>query len=163
MPWLPLDRFRDQSVPKLLNLRVARKAGLGVPATVWTRASEGPLPWPSDEGIGVPCIVRSGSPTEDSQKTSNAGQFKTLIVHSALDFERSLSEVIDALPFVDGRRLGVVFVQPLIESRRAGVTFFDGFYVFELRHLVLFLVVIVCNFRHQTSLNSSLVDHSEKA
>ena len=131
MPWLPLDRFRDRRVAKLFNLKIAQKAGIRVPATVWCNASEGPLPHPSDPRIGTPCIIRSGSPTEDANDTSNAGQFKSLIVEDTLDFERVCAEVIDALPKVESQRLGVVFVQPLIKSSRAGVTFFDGFYFEE--------------------------------
>ena len=77
------------------------------------------------------CIIRSGSPTEDANDTSNAGQFKSLIVEDTLDFEQVYAEVIDALPKVESQRLGVVFVQPLIKSSRAGVTFFDGFYFEE--------------------------------
>jgi pyruvate,water dikinase len=79
----------------------------------------GPPPW----------IIRSGSPSEDTNKTSNAGQFLSLPVHGASELSNALGRVAAALP-VDGagRRLGVVFIQPLVQASEAGVAFFDGFY-----------------------------------
>jgi rifampicin phosphotransferase len=130
MPWKPLDRFRDPSVPKLDNLRRAHAAGLRVPATFWIRASEaasaGALP---PEIAGRPFILRSGSPTEDTRHTSNAGQLLSLAVRDPGRFERSLAEVVAALPKDGaGAPLGAVFAQPLVEAEEAGVAFFDGFY-----------------------------------
>ena len=74
-------------------------------------------------------IVRSGSPTEDTQATSNAGQLLSVAVHDPGSFGESLARVVAALPR-DGRGepLGAVFVQPLVEAEEAGVAFFDGFY-----------------------------------
>ena len=129
MSWKPLRRFRDGAVPKLDNLRRAARAGLRVPATVWAPAGEarafatGPLPFP------VPLIVRSGSPTEDTRDTSNAGQFLSLRVVDAACFADALERVVRALPRDHADRpRGVVFVQPLVPAVEAGVAFFDGFY-----------------------------------
>jgi pyruvate,water dikinase len=131
MPWQTLDRFDDRAIPKLHNLVIANRAGLRVPRTVWARASYGPQPWPAREGVSFPCIVRSGSPTEDAADTSNAGQFKSLVVPTLDEFDATVAEVIEALPVADGKRQGIVFLQPLVACIRAGVTFFDGFYYEE--------------------------------
>jgi pyruvate,water dikinase len=133
MCWQPLKRFRDPSVPKLDNLRRAAQAGLRVPATCWASAVElatlrdaGTLP----AGLGTgPWIIRSGSPTEDTRVTSNAGQLLSLPVRTPADFGTALARVVEALPLDSSRRpRGVVFVQPLITAEEAGVAFFDGFY-----------------------------------
>ena len=72
MPWRELARFRDASVPKLDNLRRAEAAGLRVPETRWTWAAEADAGVRRPpRGVDVPCIVRSGSPTEDTNETSN--------------------------------------------------------------------------------------------
>lgn len=124
MPWRKLAGFRDSSVPKLDNLRRAAAAGLRVPETWWMPASE------AEEGasipaalMGRPLIVRSGSPTEDTHATSNAGQLLSLAVRDPVGFPEALARVVAAMP-----REGVVFVQPLIQAEEAGVAFFDGFY-----------------------------------
>lgn len=130
MPWKPLRRFRDPSVPKLDNLRRAQAAGIRVPTTYWIRATEGASAGalPPEIARG-PFILRSGSPTEDTRETSNAGQLLSLAVREPDSFERSLAEVIAALPKDGaGAPLGAVFAQPLIEAGEAGVAFFDGFY-----------------------------------
>jgi phosphohistidine swiveling domain-containing protein len=131
VPWHPLARFRDPAVPKLDNLRRAAAAGLRVPETWWLPAAEaaegafGPPP----SLAGRPVIVRSGSPTEDTQATSNAGQLLSVAVRNPETFREDLSRVVAALPR-DGRGQprGAVFVQPLIAAEEAGVVFFDGFY-----------------------------------
>lgn len=130
MPWKPLRRFRDPSVPKLDNLRRAETAGIRVPVTFWIHATEGASAGaPPPELAQTPVILRSGSPTEDTHHTSNAGQLLSLPVRDAALFERSLAEVIAALPKdPNGAPLGAVFVQPLIKADEAGVAFFDGFY-----------------------------------
>ena len=133
MPWQPLKRFKDPSVPKLDNLRRARAAGLRVPETWWLPAAEAALdparvapPPPLADGS---LIVRSGSPTEDTFATSNAGQLLSLPVRDPAAFGDSLARVVAALPCdTAGRPLGAVFVQPLIAAIEAGVVFFDGFY-----------------------------------
>jgi pyruvate,water dikinase len=68
-------------------------------------------------------IVRSGSPTEDTQATSNAGQLLSLAVPDPAAFASSLVRVVEVLA-----SRGAVFVQPLVEAEAAGVAFFDGFY-----------------------------------
>jgi phosphohistidine swiveling domain-containing protein len=130
MPWKPLRRFRNPSVPKLDNLRRAQAAGIRVPTTFWIRAAEGASAGalPPEIARG-PFILRSGSPTEDTRHTSNAGQLLSLAVREPNRFERSLAEAIAALPKDEaGAPLGAVFAQPLVEADEAGVAFFDGFY-----------------------------------
>jgi phosphohistidine swiveling domain-containing protein len=133
MFWQPLMRFRDPSVPKLDNLRRAAAAGLRVPATWWAPAAALAagisLPGPPPELGPGPWIVRSGSPTEDTRTTSNAGQLLSLPVRGLAEFSPALRRVVEALP-ADGRgvRQGAVFVQPLMAAAEAGVAFFDGFY-----------------------------------
>jgi rifampicin phosphotransferase len=124
VPWRKLERFRDPSFPKLHNLRRAAEAGLRVPETWWMPASE------AEKGAfipaalaGRPVIVRSGSPTEDTHATSNAGQLLSLAVRDPSGFPDALARVVAAMP-----REGMVFVQPLIQAEEAGVAFFDGFY-----------------------------------
>ncbi|MEZ4294846.1 MAG: PEP-utilizing enzyme [Polyangiaceae bacterium] len=124
--WQPLRRFDDPAIPKLHNLARAGARGLRVPRTVWARGREAPAKPPKD--ISFPLIVRSGSPTEDTHETSNAGQLLSLVVKRAEDFADSVRRVVDALPHERGEALGVVFVQPLVQAREAGIAFFDGFY-----------------------------------
>src|SRR5947209_6185549 len=135
MPWHDFhkDEFRDPSIPKLANLDRASRAGLRVPPTAWAwaddLAGDAPHVFPDFfDPLQLPCIIRSGSPTEDTAQTSNAGRFLSVVVRRPVDFPRALAEVIAALPRKDGRWQGVVFVQPLVEAVTAGVTFFDGFY-----------------------------------
>src|SRR5262245_64500002 len=112
MSWQPLKRFRDPSVPKLDNLRRAAEAGLRVPPTCWAPAAllaAAPLPCPAAELGPGPWIVRSGSPTEDTRVTSNAGQLLSLPVQGAADFPAALRRVVEALPADrNGARQGVV-------------------------------------------------------
>jgi rifampicin phosphotransferase len=123
MSWQKLARFRDRTVPKLYNLARAEAAGLRVPATWWARAAEAEGTAPCD----VPCIIRSGSPTEDTFETSNAGQLLSVVVRAHDAFAAALARVVEALPREDGP-MGVVFVQPLVEAEEAGIAFFDDFY-----------------------------------
>lgn len=133
--WRPLDEFRDSTVPKLGNLRTAARAGLTVPETFWAWAADLEAAPPDRLPDGVPefpRIVRSGSPTEDTATTSNAGRFLSEVVERPEDFAGAVGRVVGALPRAgDGRRLGVVFVQPWLRAEAAGVTFFDGFYFEE--------------------------------
>src|SRR5438309_10875297 len=131
MSWRTLTDFRDPSVPKLNNLRRAAAAGLRVPPTVWMPAAEhgsAPVGPPAELGP-APWIIRSGSPTEDTRTTSNAGQLLSLPVRDPTAFASALRQVVEALPR-DARGLprGAVFVQPLIAAEEAGVAFFDGSY-----------------------------------
>jgi rifampicin phosphotransferase len=130
MPWKSLRRFRDPSVPKLDNLRRALSAGLRVPPTVWVRAADAAGAGALPPGIARgPFILRSGSPTEDTHETSNAGQLLSLVVREPGGLERSLEEVVAALPKdAAGAPLGAVFAQPLVKAAEAGVAFFDGFH-----------------------------------
>ena len=129
MRWHSLRRFRDATVPKLHNLRRAAAAGLRVPATVWAPAGEAHALAATTRPFGVPLIVRSGSPTEDTRETSNAGQLLSLRVADAAAFAGAVERVVAALPKDGaGQPRGVVFVQPLVRAMEAGVAFFDGFY-----------------------------------
>ncbi|MBV9852590.1 MAG: hypothetical protein JO250_23250 [Armatimonadetes bacterium] len=119
--WQPLYRFRDAAVPKLHNLRRARAAGLRVPPTWWVQAAD------ADE-VGPPMntwplIVRSGSPAEDTEVSSQAGQLVSAVARGREEFGDALRRVMEAL---DGK--GVVFAQTLVQAEEAGVAFFDGFY-----------------------------------
>lgn len=124
--WRPLRRFDDPAIPKLYNLTRASARGVRVPRTAWAPAREAPSEPPPR--IGFPLIVRSGSPTEDTHETSNAGQLLSLVVRRPADFAGAVERVVGALPREGGAPRGVVFVQPLVEAREAGVAFFDGFY-----------------------------------
>lgn len=132
MPWRKLARFKNPAVPKLDNLRRAAAAGLRVPETWWMPAAEAAglnAATPPPSLINRPVIVRSGSPTEDTRITSNAGQLLSLAVRNPETFGESLAQVADALPRDSrGEPQGAIFVQPLIEADAAGVAFFDGFY-----------------------------------
>src|SRR5262249_31811454 len=102
--------------------------------TVWAPAATleaGPAEPPTAELGGAPWIVRSGSPTEDTRVTSNAGQLLSVEVHAPGEFAEAVARVVAALPREADRPLGAVFVQPLVRAARAGVTFFDGFYYEE--------------------------------
>src|SRR5262247_2186060 len=98
MPWRTLARFRDLSVPKLNNLRRAAAAGLRVPETWWIPADEAVRLGTPTPPLSGPVIVRSGSPTEDTQATSNAGQLLSLAVRDPAAFGESLARVVAALP-----------------------------------------------------------------
>ncbi|MDB5350917.1 MAG: Phosphohistidine swiveling domain protein [Planctomycetota bacterium] len=132
--WRPLSEFADDTIPKLFNLRRAPR-GIPVPRTYWAWADDlarsESRGFPDLGGLTLPCMIRSGSPTEDTQESSNAGRFLSLAVRDALHFPSALAEVISALPCEHGRPQGVVFLQPRIDAERAGVTMFDGFYYEE--------------------------------
>src|SRR4051794_35182012 len=135
-PWHPLAELRDRTLPKLDNLRRAAGAGFPVPQpTYWAYAAdlqrEPDACRASTTPVGLPCIVRSVSPTEDTAEGSHAGQFLSLVVKDARDFPESVARVIASLPVRQGRRQGAVAVQPYLIHPRAGVTFFDGFYFEE--------------------------------
>lgn len=132
MTWQPLARFRDRAIPKIDNLRRARAAGLRVPDTFWVYAGDVAEPLavePPAALLAGPCIIRSGSPTEDTFETSNAGQLLSVVVRERDEFGAALAAVIAALPRdAAGAPLGAAFVQPLVVSEEAGVAFLDGFY-----------------------------------
>jgi pyruvate,water dikinase len=137
--FLTFDRFCDPSVPKLHNLFRVQEAGLRIPPTGWALAADlnadWPIPIPDDcsmlAGFSMPLIIRSGSPSEDTNTTSNAGQFKSLVVREPAAFPGALADVIAALPYHGGTYQGIVFIQPLIDAEVAGISFFDGFYFEE--------------------------------
>ena len=129
MVWKPLHHFRDSAIPKLHNLRRAAARGLRVPETYWILASETSEAACPPSLAGRPVILRSGSPTEDTLETSNAGQLLSLVVREPTELEDALARVCAALPRDEsGAPLGAVFIQPLVEAEEAGVAFFDGFY-----------------------------------
>jgi hypothetical protein len=75
------NSFKDPSIPKLHNLFRTARAGLPIPPTAWAWAAElqldAPVPipdsYPHFPELRSPIIVRSGSPSEDTGKTSGAG------------------------------------------------------------------------------------------
>jgi rifampicin phosphotransferase len=134
MPWLPLSRFRDPTVPKLDNLRRAATAGVRVPTTWWLPAATAGQESAPPLGLSEPLILRSGSPTEDTRVTSNAGQLVSLPVKNRQDFTVNLARVVEALPRdAAGKPQGAVFAQPLIQALEAGVAFYDGFHYEQTR------------------------------
>ncbi len=132
MPWRPLSTFTDAALPKVHNLRRARSAGLAVPMTVWAHAASIDLDAVTPpSAINGPCIVRSASPTEDTDAGTAAGQFVSVAVPEPTEasFRDAVRRVVDSLPQDDeGRPRGAAFVQPLLIPERGGVAFFDGFY-----------------------------------
>jgi hypothetical protein len=132
----PLAVLRDRTLPKLDRLRRAARAGIAVPEpTFWAYAADleagrDPTPAPT-ELVGMPCILRSISPTEDTRQGSQAGRFLSLVAEGPGDFPRALARVVSSLPVRAGRRLGAVAVQSYLLNPRAGVTFFNGFYFEE--------------------------------
>jgi pyruvate,water dikinase len=134
MPWLPLSQFRDQTVPKLNNLRRAAAAGVRVPATWWLPAVTAKHEAAPPPDLCEPLILRSGSPTEDTRVTSSAGQLLSLPVKERQKFAVNLARVVEALPCnAAGQPQGAVFAQPLIQAVEAGVAFYDGFYYEQTR------------------------------
>src|SRR4051794_28214362 len=102
-PWRPLAEFRDPTLPKLDNLSRAARAGLLVPEpTSWAYAAdleEGRMPdYLLIERVGLPCIIRSVSPTEDTRLGSHAGEFLSVVVKHAPDLPGSLARVVGSLP-----------------------------------------------------------------
>ncbi|MEM8885288.1 MAG: PEP-utilizing enzyme [Planctomycetota bacterium] len=122
MRWHSLRSFRDASIPKLAHLQRADAAGLVVPPTVWAPADRLPAEQPP---LGtLPWIVRSASPHEDQQGSSQAGRFHSEVVADAGALADAVQRVATSL----GSAGGAVFVQPFLASERAGVVFSDGFY-----------------------------------
>jgi pyruvate,water dikinase len=129
--WRPLARFRDPTVPKLANLRRAARTGLSVPHTVWLPAAGVDLERVAPPaGIGAPWMVRSASPSEDTDEGTAAGKFVSQAVaeHDPDAFRDAVRAVVASLPREQGKPRGAVFVQPLLAPERGGVAFFDGFY-----------------------------------
>jgi phosphohistidine swiveling domain-containing protein len=134
--WRRLSDLDDPALAKLHNLRRARSAGFLIPEpTIWAYAAdlEGSVAETSaiPRLVGLPCIVRSVSPTEDTPERSRAGKFVSIVVWHENALADALGRVAASLPASKGRRLGAVAVQPLLLKPRAGVTFFDGFYYEE--------------------------------
>ncbi|MFT7669381.1 MAG: phosphohistidine swiveling domain-containing protein [Planctomycetota bacterium] len=129
MFWKKLVRFREPHIAKLFNLRRAALAGLSVPPTVWVHAANLDIERSEPPNrIQAPWIIRSASPTEDSDNGTAAGQFVTREVLEAGAFQAALREVVESLPRdASGVSLGAVFVQPLVTAELGGVVFFDGF------------------------------------
>jgi len=124
MRWRELSAFSDPGAAKLDALRRAAAAGLRVPPTVWAHARNPPadLPAGPPAAFGPPWIVRSASPDEDTEETSNAGQRLSLGVERAEDFAAAVRDVAATAAG------GAVFVQPLLAPERAGVAFFDAWW-----------------------------------
>ena len=125
LPVAPAGRTAGSLSPKLDNLRRAAGTGFPVPEpTYWAYAAD--LQREPDAcraltaPVGLPCIVRSVSPTEDTAEGSRAGQFLSLVVQDARDFPDAVARVIASLPVREGHRLGAVAVQPYLIHPRAG-------------------------------------------
>ncbi len=131
MSWRPLTRLRDPSLPKLANLRHAARAGLSVPPTTWLPAGAVDLRRVAPPAsIGAPWMVRSASPSEDTDEGTAAGKFVSCAVQEDDPdaFRDAVRSVVESLPRDGGIPSGAVFVQPLLAPERGGIVFFDGFY-----------------------------------
>src|SRR4051812_49414068 len=117
MSWQDLKAFRNPAVPKLDNLRRAQACGFKVPTpTVWIPAAQAVENLAPPPSISFPLILRSGSPTEDTLDSSQAGRFASLLARTPEEFPEVLASVVGSLPEQDGVRQGVVFAQPWIEA-----------------------------------------------
>jgi len=67
-------------------------------------------------------MVRSASPNEDGDESSQAGRYPSIAVENPDRFAGAVGEVLA------GTEGGAVFVQPLVRAERGGIAFFDGFY-----------------------------------
>ncbi|MFJ2885852.1 PEP/pyruvate-binding domain-containing protein [Streptomyces sp. NPDC087305] len=117
---------------KAANLARAARAGLPVlPGFVIPEgASEDPaelrLAWQdlSDSGA-LPLVIRSSSPQEDTQQSSLAGQFASVLdVLGWSDFRTAVRTVRDSAHLPDGSVAPMaVLVQPMLRARVGGVLF----------------------------------------
>lgn len=125
MQWRPLRSFRDARIGKLHRLGRAAHRGLEVPETVWAELDGVPAEVPVPP-VGVPCIVRSASPDEDTDGSTAAGRFASVVAASRDELAAAVREVLESMG-----GSGVLFAQPLAErllgpGARGGVLFFDG-------------------------------------
>src|SRR5262249_5312585 len=102
--WRPLSALCDPTLPKLDNLRRARCAGILVPEpTLWAYAADVERGSSTDlseicRRTGMPCIVRSISPTEDTARSSQAGRFVSRVVCRMDAMADALARVVASLP-----------------------------------------------------------------
>lgn len=117
-PWRPLSALPDRKLPKLENLRRARRRGIAtVEPTFWAAAhdleGQGNLDLPGlAKLVGFPCILRSCSPTEDTLQGSQAGRFVSVIVHRPEAMAGALARHLVVTGRVwpaDGSRRGTAF------------------------------------------------------
>ncbi|NGO14938.1 pyruvate phosphate dikinase, partial [Streptomyces sp. HC44] len=117
---------------KAAHLARASRAGLPVlPGFVLPHAGDTPVTtvrsaWQelSEDGAR-PLVVRSSSPQEDTQESSLAGQFASVLdVRGWRDFRTAVGTVLDSAHRVDGAVAPMaVLVQPMLTARVGGVLF----------------------------------------
>ncbi|MEM6672924.1 MAG: PEP-utilizing enzyme [Planctomycetota bacterium] len=128
MPWRPLHASTDRRFGKLHRLKVAARAGIAVPPTVWAPAHEA-RDASRPPAIEPPLMVRSAAADEDRAGSSAAGRYESVVVEGddAAEFSEASARVAASMG-----NDGLVFVQPLAEAQlgadRAGVALFDGFH-----------------------------------
>ncbi|WP_225891135.1 PEP/pyruvate-binding domain-containing protein [Streptomyces dioscori] len=85
----------------------------------WLRLSDG------GDGGALPLVVRSSSPQEDTQESSLAGQFASVLdVRGWHDFRAAVRTVLDSAHRPDGSVAPMaVLVQPMLTARVGGVLF----------------------------------------
>lgn len=117
---------------KAANLARAARAGLPVlPGFVIPEGAGGdPVAlrrtWQDLSGSGaLPLVVRSSSPQEDTQESSLAGQFASVLdVRGWSDFRTAVRTVLDSAHRPDGSTAPMaVLVQPMLTARVGGVMF----------------------------------------
>ncbi|MBC2901657.1 PEP/pyruvate-binding domain-containing protein, partial [Streptomyces cupreus] len=128
----PLAAVPARAGSKAANLARAARAGLPVlPGFVIPYKAEGDpsslrLAWQTlSDGGSRPLVVRSSSPQEDTEESSLAGQFASVIdVHGWRDFRAAVRTVLDSARMPDGSTAPMaVLVQPMLTARVGGVMF----------------------------------------
>ncbi|MDC0769427.1 PEP/pyruvate-binding domain-containing protein [Streptomyces sp. HD] len=133
---VPLD-LPDDSLPRLIgskaaNLARAARAGLPVlPGFVIPHRASGDMvalrrAWDELSAGGTrPLVVRSSSPQEDTEDSSLAGQFASVLdVRGWRAFRTAVQTVLDSAHRPDGSAAPMaVLVQPMITARVGGVMF----------------------------------------
>ncbi|MCW8380215.1 PEP/pyruvate-binding domain-containing protein [Streptomyces justiciae] len=117
---------------KAANLARAARAGLPVlpgfviPAGAATDETALRRAWAElSEGGTLPLVVRSSSPQEDTEQSSLAGQFASVLdVRGWRDFRAAVRTVLDSAHRPDGSTAPMaVLVQPMLTARVGGVMF----------------------------------------
>ncbi|GHH02970.1 PEP/pyruvate-binding domain-containing protein [Streptomyces lanatus] len=134
---VPLDRQPGSPLPHLMgskaaNLARAARAGLPVlPGFVIPHRGNGDMvalrrAWDElSRGGTRPLVVRSSSPQEDTEESSLAGQFDSVLdVRGWRDFLTAVETVLDSAHRPDGSTAPMaVLVQPMLVARVGGVMF----------------------------------------
>ncbi|MFE6362810.1 PEP/pyruvate-binding domain-containing protein [Streptomyces sp. NPDC057806] len=128
----PLAAVPARAGSKAANL--ARAAGAGLPVlpgfVIPCGAEDDPRSlrraWQAlSDGGGRPLVVRSSSPQEDTEESSLAGRFASVLdVRGWRDFRTAVRTVLDSARLADGSTAPMaVLVQPMLTARVGGVLF----------------------------------------